>query len=358
MVFTFVYYNVCASFGTMAAINAVVLAVIAAAIMFIRKKPNSAFLAFAFTSSVLIFFGTSSVLTFMPVILLAASVMLTALWCRCKNNLPSLLSMAGTAVSVYGLADEISLHTDFNVSLLFAVIFAAASLTASRIFYSRRLLTNDDGLFRLELPMVRSENENVAAFAVLSILAAFAANLARKDHEDNANRVAATLGCGLFTLALIFRPFLTVSEVMFSRKITLAIICVFGFVFSKIWAKYPKLAENFSSAVYGTAFVSLITDALANQNLFNTLVVLGTSALILLYSFISKKKRWFAVSSVSLLGLTVYTFRDFFTMIDWWVYLLIVGFILIAVSAANEYFVRKGREFKEKAGRFFEDWKW
>lgn len=367
MVFTFVYYNVCASFGTMAAINAVVLAVIAAAIMFIRKKPNSAFLAFAFTSSVLIFFGTSSVLTFMPVILLAASVMLTVLWCRCKNNLPSLLSMAGTAVSVCRLADEISLHTDFNVSLLFAVIFAAVSLAASRVFYGKKLLDRQDGIFRLDtccagmllaLPMVRSANENVAAFAVLSILAAFAANLARKDHEDNANRVAATLGCGLFTLALIFRPFLTVSEVMFSRKITLAIICVFGFVFSKIWAKYPKLAENFSSAVYGISFVCLITDALANQNLFNTLVVLGTSALILLYSFISKKKRWFAVSSVSLLGLTVYTFRDFFTMIDWWVYLLIVGFILIAVSAANEYFVRKGREFKEKAGRFFEDWKW
>lgn len=210
----------------------------------------------------------------------------------------------------------------------------------------------------LALPLVRSANEKVAAFAVLLILAVFAANLARKENGDNANRFAVTVGCGLFTLALIFRPFLTVSEVMFSRKITLAIICVFGFVFSKIWAKYPKLSENFSSAVYGISFVCLITDALSNQNLFNTLIVLGTSALILLYSFISKKKRWFAVSSVSLTGLTVYTFRDFFTMIDWWVYLLIVGFILIAVSAANEYFVRKGREFKEKAGRFFEDWKW
>ncbi|MGN1415210.1 MAG: hypothetical protein ACI4XF_00060 [Oscillospiraceae bacterium] len=45
-------------------------------------------------------------------------------------------------------------------------------------------------------------------------------------------------------------------------------------------------------------------------------------------------------------------------MIDWWVYLLAVGLLLIAVASANEYFIRKGRELKEKAGRFFEDWTW
>lgn len=210
----------------------------------------------------------------------------------------------------------------------------------------------------LALPLIHSAYEKVTAFAVLTILAAFAANLVRKEHSGDANRAALTIACGLFAIALIFRPFLIVSDGLVSRKITLGIISAFGFAFSKIWAKYPKLSENFSSAIYGISFVCLIIDALSHQNLFNTLIVLIVSALILLYSFISKKKRWFAVSSVSLLGLTIYTFRDFFTMIDWWVYLLIVGLILIAVSAANEYFVRKGREFKEKAGRFFEDWKW
>ena len=76
------------------------------------------------------------------------------------------------------------------------------------------------------------------------------------------------------------------------------------------------------------------------------------------FSFVRKKKRWFAVSSVALTGLTLYIFRDFFRMIDWWVYLLVVGLLLIAVASANEYFIKKGRELKEKAGRFFEDWKW
>ncbi|MDE7295239.1 MAG: hypothetical protein K2N72_12525, partial [Oscillospiraceae bacterium] len=370
-VYTLVYYNFSELFGTMAAVDAAVLAVIAAAIMFVGKRPSAAFYSFAFTSAILVFFGTSSDLTVMLAILLGISVMLTVMFCRCKNNLPSLLTMAGTAATVYSIAENVSLYTErsilSNVSLMFAVIFALASLAASRIFYGRKLLDRENECFRLDtccigillaLPMVSSSNERVTTFAVLSMLAAFAANLVRKEHEDDVNSFALTVGCGLFTLALIFRPFLIVNDVLFSRKITLGIISAFGFAFSKIWARRPKLSENFSSAVYGIAFVCLITDALSHQNLFNTLIVLGVSALILLYSFISKKKRWFAVSSIALTGLTVYTFRDFFAMIDWWVYLLIVGFILIAVSAANEYFVRKGREFKEKAGRFFEDWKW
>ncbi len=367
MVNTFVYWNFSDSFGTMAAASAAVLAVTAAAIMFIGKKTDRTFFSFALTSAILIFLGTSSDLTVMLLILLGASIMLTAMLSRCKNNLPSLLTMAGTAAAVRSIAENVSLRTELNVSLIFAVIFAIVSLAASRIFYGRKLLDRENECFRLDtcctgmllaLPMVISENEKVTTFAVLAILAAFAANLVRKEHSDDANSFALTAACGLFTLALIFRPFLIVSDVLFSRKITLGIISSFGFAFSKIWVKRPKLAENFSSAVYGIAFVCLITDALSHQNLFNTLIVLAVSALILLYSFISKKKRWFAVSSIALTGLTVYTFRDFFAMIDWWVYLLIVGFILIAVSSANEYFVKKGRELKEKAGRFFEDWKW
>ncbi|MDE6133149.1 MAG: hypothetical protein K2G04_07245, partial [Oscillospiraceae bacterium] len=369
MVFSFInfIFSISGGLGDLAAINGTVLAVTAAAIMLVIKRADLTFYSFAFTASVFIFIGTASELTAMLIILLAVSVMLTVLFCRCRNNLPSLLTMAGTAAVVYRLADIASLHADFNVSLIFAAVFAAVCLAASRVFYSKKILDWEERRLHLDvcclemllaLPMIHSADEKVSAFAVLTILAAFAANLVRKEHSGDANKVALTIACGLFSIALIFRPFLIVSDELVSRKITLGIISLFGFAFSKIWAKYPKLSENFSSAVYGISFVCLIIDALSHQNLVNTLIVLAVSALILLYSFISKKKRWFAVSSVSLLGLTLYTFRDFFTMIDWWVYLLVVGLILIAVSAANEYFVRKGREFKEKAGRFFEDWKW
>lgn len=367
MVFTFVYCNVSNLFADMAAFGAAALAIAAAAIMFIRKKEDAAFYSFAFTAAAMLFIGTATELTAVLAVLLGISILLTVLFCRCGNNLPSLLTMAGTAAVTYRLTDIASLRAEFNVSLLFAVIFAMLSLAASRLLYSRKLLTREEGRLRLDtccagmllaLPMIRSANDKVTVFAILVILSVFAANLVRKEHKGSFNRAALTAASGLFTLALIFRPFLIVSDSFVSRKITLCIICAFGFAFSKIWAEYPVLSENFSSAVYGVCFVSLIIDALSHQNLLNTLIVLGTSAAILLYSFISKKKRWFAVSSVSLTGLTVYMFRDFFAMIDWWVYLLIVGFILIAVSSANEYFVRKGKELKEKAGRFFEDWKW
>ncbi|MCM1023291.1 MAG: hypothetical protein NC395_04450 [Prevotella sp.] len=365
MVLTFAYYSFSSLFADMAALNAAVLAA-AAAVIFKIKGGNKTFYSFAFTAAAMLFIGAASEVHGMMLLLLAVSVLLTVLFCKCGNNLPSLVTMAGTAAVMYRIAETASYQTEFNISLLLAAIFAAASLAASRIFYGGRFLDRENGRFKLDtccsgillaLPMIRSENGRVTAFAVLVILAVFAANLVRREHSGDFNRAALTAASGLLTLAFIFRPFLLISGNI-SPKITLLIICGFGFAFSKIWAKYPSLSENFSSAVYGICFVSLVIDALVHQNLFNTLTVLGVSAAILLYSFISKKKRWFAVSSVSLLGLTVYMFRDFFTMIDWWIYLLAVGLILIAVSAANEYFVRKGKELKEKAGRFFEDWKW
>ncbi|MBP0956014.1 MAG: hypothetical protein J5997_01455 [Oscillospiraceae bacterium] len=348
-------------------INSAVLAVIAAAVLITKKRSGAVFYSFAITASVMALMGTGSKAMGIQLLILAVTIMLTVLFGKSANNLPSLLTMTGSALAVGNLANMAEPMGSNAVHILAAVMFASACLIASRVFFSKKLFEKEEGSFRLDtcclglilsIPMLDGLSGNSSVFAVLTLLALFIANLSRKEHHDDLNRAFLTAGYGLFTIALINRPFLTVNDPLFSFKITLGLICVFGFVFSKIWKKYPKLSENFSTAVYGISFMCLIIEALSRQNLFNTLIVLGVSLVILLYSFIRKKKRWFAVSSVALTGLTLYIFRDFFRMIDWWVYLLVVGLLLIAVASANEYFIKKGRELKEKAGRFFEDWEW
>lgn len=349
------------------AVNAAVLAFIAAAVMITKKRSGAVFYSFAITASVMALIGLDSSSMGMQLLILAVTVLLTVLFGKSENNLPSLLTMTGSALAAGNLANLAEPAGSNAVHILAAVTFATACLIASRMFFSKRLFEKETGRFRLDtccagillsIPMLDVLNGAAAAFSTLTIIALFTANLARKENHDDFNRAALTAAYGFFTIALINRPFLTVNDPLFSGKITLGLICIFGFVFSKIWKKYPKLSENFSTAVYGISFMCLIIEALSHQNWFNTLIVLGVSLAILLYSFVRKKKRWFAVSSIALTGLTLYIFRDFFRMIDWWVYLLAVGLLLIAVSSANEYFIKKGRELKEKAGRFFEDWTW
>lgn len=297
---------------------------------------------------------------------LIISLLLTAVICKSENNIPS----AVTVICAYGAVEKLAYlfepSNGYAVHLTAAIIFALISIAASRLFFADKLIRRDDGRIAVDTFslgiflssfMLGSMAGNAELFTALTFISVFTANLCRKGNAGDFNRAMLTLSCGLFTFALLNRPFLTFNFDI-EEKITLALIALFGFAFSRIWKKYPKIAENVSSVIYGICFILLIVDALTYQSIANTIIVLGVSLAILLYSFARKKKRWFAVSTVSLTGLTLYIFRDFFHMIDWWVYLLAVGILLIAISSANEYFIRKGREIKEKTGRFFEDWTW
>ncbi|MGN0695655.1 MAG: hypothetical protein ACI4J5_02695, partial [Oscillospiraceae bacterium] len=360
MTMTAIYFP----FGLTAAVNAAVLAAIAAAVLILTKRSGAVFYSFTVTASVMVLLGTGNGSFGIQLLFIAVGVLLTVLFGMSANNLPSLLSMAGTALAVTELSD---MSDSVTVHIITAAIFASVCLTASRIFFTKKLIVREKGLFRIDtcctgillaISMLSGISGDAEIFAVLALIAVFAANLARREQNDDFNRAALTAGFGFLTAALINRPFLTVSDPLFSGKITLGLISIFGFVFSKLWKKYPKISENVPAAIYSFSFICLIIEALSRENLFNTLIVLDVSLIILLYSFIRRKKRWFAVSSIALTGLTLYIFRDFFRMIDWWVYLLAVGLLLIAVASANEYFIKKGRELKEKAGRFFEDWTW
>ena len=70
-----------------------------------------------------------------------------------------------------------------------------------------------------------------------------------------------------------------------------------------------------------------------------------------------KLKKWFILSTVTLLIFTVYMTRSFWASIAWWVYLLAVGLILIGLAAANEISKQSGSSLFGKTKGFFREWK-
>lgn len=81
---------------------------------------------------------------------------------------------------------------------------------------------------------------------------------------------------------------------------------------------------------------------------------------IFIYSFFFKKRSWF-ILAISTIGEFALLFAlVFWDSRLWWIYLLILGGILIATASSNEYKRRKAIEsgMADKKVRLFDDWTW
>ena len=297
------------------------------------------------------------------------------------HNHKSLNTVAGIALCV--CADGIGYSVISAVSGIFGTgsglpeVITAAALTliciaGSKLFFRDTLIRTND-LGQMIDPFVSAgvvipfmlfgyselldlDNPKVLIFAGLLISGAMLLSFIRKNNGDKVNtglRLASALA---FMLAFIERPFLVADEQMYEFKVTITAIVVFGFAAKYILRADKTLADNFATAVHVLALILLVGDALTNLSLINTLIVLTTAVLIMIVSFVIKRKRWFLISAVTLVGLTVYITKDFLMNISWWVYLLVVGVMLIIIAVTNEYTKNKKSEKEKK--KLFEEWKW
>ncbi|WP_295154964.1 hypothetical protein [uncultured Ruminococcus sp.] len=261
--------------------------------------------------------------------------------------------------------------TEGNAVIVFSIFMTAVLAVVSRLMFPDSLIKKTENKkYQLDIPQLgiflcvlscHAESSifsgRARLFIALLEMAVFSANLIRRNNSGPANRSCMTLAAGFGAAALIARPFMAFENAMITTKIILVIIVAFGLAVKKIWAENEKVSREFSQAVFMAAFLLLIFDGLTNQSLTNSLIVLSVSLALLIYSFIRKTRRWFLVSAVSLLGLTLYITGDFLAAIAWWAYLLIAGILLIVVAAMTEYFRQRSAKNPQEE-RFFIDWKW
>lgn len=269
------------------------------------------------------------------------------------------------------LVDRISV----SVALLLGIVLVVTYVLLSRFFFGDKLVSNTTLFGKNRLPSFQVDifNLNILSclvlfsilnkhfdFMIYLTLAVFFANIIRSGHKKLTNTIFTVLACISLAIALAVRPFLSFSNEMITWKITVALIALLGLIVDLLWKRFKldKYANNISSFIYIAAYCVLIFDALAVQTLMNTIIVLVVSLAILVLSFVIKQKRWFLISSAGLLGLTIYITNLFLNDIEWWIYLLVVGAILIAIAATNEYLKTKGESVRGKTTRFFDDWKW
>ncbi|MBO4865756.1 MAG: hypothetical protein J5582_04195 [Ruminococcus sp.] len=307
------------------------------------------------------------------VIVTVVSVMLFAAIHTSRSNyhgaIPMLTLFMG--IRMWARAIEYDPMREGDIVVLFSIFITAVLVVASKLTFPNGIHRKvhersqiDIAHFGILLSVFSCFHESMMfsprarLFVALLELAAFAGNCMRKESDYTANRTALTLAAGFAGAALIVRPFMRFDDTSaMTTKVMLLIIVLFGKAVKKIWEDDEKVASEFSQAVYMAAFLLLIMDGLMNQSLTNSLIVLCTSLVLLIFSFVKKTRRWFLVSAAALLGLTLYITGDFLSAVAWWAYLLLAGVLLITVAAVTEY-MRQRVAKNPNEERFFVDWKW
>lgn len=189
-------------------------------------------------------------------------------------------------------------------------------------------------------------------------IAAFLAFLIKKNTSKDVTVVLVSLSMCIAAFACFTRILLIIDSSIIGSKMTLGIIVLLGAAYRIILKQHRLASRVISEIMFAVSFIGLIIDAMIYHNAANTIFVLAVTAAILLVAFYSKNKTWFAVSSTALMVITVFSTRKYFATMGWWIYLLIVGLILIAAAAVNEYCRKKDCTIKAAASETFSGWKW
>lgn len=286
-----------------------------------------------------------------------------------SNLMSCNITAAGSVISLILLTNRILQHycgegsDDAMLSMfgLFAVL-----LVISRLVFPESFITKKNNRTMVDVILLSSwmcvipfpTFDRLSIFLRLMAVAVFLAGFIKKKTDKEAAAVLLSFSAFIAAFACITRPFLTTDSSVINSKITLAIIALLGLAYRFIWKQHRIASRVTSTILFVISFIGLIVDAMVFHNAPNTIFAMAVTAGLLLIAFYSKNMTWFAVTSIALVVITVFSTRKYFATMGWWIYLFIVGLVLIIVAAVNEYCKKRGETMKSAATKTFSEWKW
>lgn len=191
-----------------------------------------------------------------------------------------------------------------------------------------------------------------------ALLATYILLFYKKENNRILNDSIITFGSFFFCTAFWSQKFV-VLPYQFETLINIIPTSIYVFLIYKFLWRDIKWITNKIALLYSVIVLLVLSiESIQYNYLYNALII-GVSALIgLVISYIYRQKGWFAFSVITLIGLSIYMTRSFWASLAWWVYLLSVGIILIAIAATNEIIKKKKIQNEFKPLNIFKDWNW
>lgn len=257
-----------------------------------------------------------------------------------------------------GRYDEPRMYTMFGLFVIFIVV--------SRIIFPDGFSVKTEERTRIDVILLSSWTavipfpffDRTSFFLRLIAVAVFIAGFIKRNTDKENACVMLSISSALACFAFMTRPFLTPDSSMIASKVNIAIFALLGVAYRFIWKNHPNGSKIVSTIIFIISFASLIIDGMVFDNVANRIFVLAVTAGVLVFSFFVKSKTWFTASSIALVIMTVFSTVRYFNSAGWWLYLLIVGAVFIAIASVNEVCRKNGETMKSTVAKKFSDWTW
>ena len=152
------------------------------------------------------------------------------------------------------------------------------------------------------------------------------------------------LGYTLTTAALVFSAFAIPKSgelEEFKLEINCLAILAGCFLLRIIWNNIKETIGLINYVITCVIMAILLINNYAHAELANMLILGITGAIILIVSAILGSKKYVIMSCITLGLMAIYMTRELLANIEWWVYLFIVGVILVGIAIKKELDSRK-----------------
>ena len=286
---------------------------------------------------------------------------------RCRLRLKQLLEALRVHLGTSDATFVLMLFCYTGLVLIFSYLGSVLRADEERIAENPRagVLTASGGLVMFWMFMaicglsgVRYSHVQVRwlYFFILMLLSGYVLHFTRRAEFESRSRQLKTVSAALFTVGLWVQPLISVRGGYWEGKLHLIPLLLFGAAIRKLYGEKTGSGFFFATSIY--SMIRLAVTAMASHRTADLVTVLFAALLIFVISFYLKQKKWFLLGGVSLIGIAVYLRIKLFPGMQWWVWLLMAGILLIIVAAANEMLKQRGETLKSRAGRFWEDWEW
>jgi hypothetical protein len=288
---------------------------------------------------------------------------------RTKKTIPALIPLIMGLYLIIMRAELTSLGKNTNLFMSCILVLMALILLIGRILHRQLITKANEGkglyldIFSLSdiilLPIFFTYgNENWQWGVQLITAALISAVFSGRIKSKNAEKIFWTVSAALFVTSWWSQPFFKLPSVI-SLELNLAPLFLFCLALRFIWRGKEKAIETITFVLAVITTFILFVDANISQLLADALIIVVASLVMLIASFILKRKKWFLLAVLTLVVTTIFMTESFWMSLAWWIYLLAAGILLIAIGAMNEMKKQNvGKNIGKKLTRFMSDWTW
>ncbi|MBQ4486537.1 MAG: hypothetical protein II936_05980, partial [Oscillospiraceae bacterium] len=183
----------------------------------------------------------------------------------------------------------------------------------------------------------------------------------RKENHRYVNRVVLTLSSLMIPVVVWQQPFFTIPELFRTEIYMLSLVPALVSLYF-IYREQRKIIDGFSFVTAVICLLILFFDAASTEYPADAVMLGFVIMCILALSFAFRQKRWFVLAVVSAVSEALLMTIRLWNSRTWWIYLLVVGVILLSIGISNEYEKKMAARGKKTAfSRFSEtlsEWKW